>query len=197
MPPRLRAAALALALALPLAANADEADAALWRAGCSVRSAEVDAQGISRVLAACFWRDVAPEAVLAVLRDPPRLARALSTLSECRRLPDGRLLQVHSVGWPIDDRQITLDWQETLLPGGGVRFDYRGSVLQEPVERGRVLIRVDEGMWEIRPGDSGGTRLRYTSRYDAGGNLKPWVVRAFQKNGIATSLTELRAAAAL
>ncbi len=195
MPPRLALAALLLALAAPLAAAGEAADAELSRAGCSVRSAAVDAQGISRVEAACSWQDVAPEAVLAVLRDPARLARALSTLAECRRLPDGRLLQVHTVGWPIDDRQITLDWKETALPGGGTRFDYRGSARQEPLSTGRVLIRVDEGSWEIRASASGGTRLLYTSRYDAGGNLKPWVVRAFQKSGIATSLAELRASA--
>jgi hypothetical protein len=189
------AALLAVALALPLRTRAEEADADLSRAGCTVRTAAVDDQGISLVQAACTWQDVAPQAVLAVLRDPARLARALSTLAECRRLPDGRLVQVHRVGWPIDDRQITLDWSESALPGGGTRFDYHGSAAQEALVDGRVQIRIDEGSWEIRPGASGGTRLRYTSRYDAGGNLKPWVVRAFQTSGIATSLAELRAAA--
>jgi hypothetical protein len=43
---------------------------------------------------------------------------------------------------------------------------------------------------------AGGTQLYYTSRYDAGGTLKPFLVRRFQKEGIATSLEELRAAVA-
>ena len=175
------------------AENDSRDDQDLMRAGCRVRTTQVDARGMATVAADCH-RQRAPEAVLGVLRDPAKLASALSSLGECKRLPGGRVLQVHTVGWPLDDRQITLDWRETALPDGGVRFDYARSAQQEPLGKGRVAILEDEGFWEIRGDGAGGTKLAYSSRYDAGGNLKPWVVRRFQKDGIATSLEELLAA---
>jgi carbon monoxide dehydrogenase subunit G len=180
--------------ALARSASTDD-DAILERAGCRVRTAEIDARGIATVAAECEW-PLPADAVLGTLRKPEKLGEALSSLSECRRLADGRVLQVHSVGWPLEDRQVTLDWNETALADGGVRIDVRRATRQEPLARGRVAIASSEGRWEIHPAQNGGTRLTYRSRYDAGGNLKPWLVRRFQKNGIAASLEELRSAAA-
>lgn len=188
--------AFALGALFALAAHAESDsrdDQGLMRAGCRVRTTQVDARGIATVAADCHWQRT-PEAVLGVLRDPAKLGAALSSLGECKRLPGGRVLQVHTVGWPLDDRQITLDWRETALPDGGVRFDYTRAAQQEPLGDGRVAILEDAGFWEIRGDGAGGTKLAYSSRYDAGGNLKPWVVRRFQKDGIATSLEELLAA---
>jgi Polyketide cyclase / dehydrase and lipid transport len=188
--------ALPLWLAVGSSAEIQPSDAReVERAGCRIRTARVDAGGIATVSADCRWQ-LAPEAVVATVRHPERLGDALSSLRECTRLPDGRVLQVHKIGWPLGDRQVTLDWRETGLPDGGIRLDYRRADRQEPLAEGRVAIVEDEGLWVIRPDGTGGTRLSYTSRYDAGGSLKPWVVRRFQKDGIATSLEELRAAAA-
>ena len=191
-----RLAGLALSLALSrgaYAGNEARDDQDLLRAGCRVHTASVDARGVATVAAECRWAR-APAAMLEVLRNPEQLGAALSTLAECKRLPGGRVLQVHTVGWPLDDRQVTLDWRETALPDGTVRFAYQRAARQEPLGEGRVEIVEDDGLWEIRSDGAGGTRLSYTSRYDAGGSLKPWVVRRFQKDGIATSLAELLAA---
>ena len=188
--------AIALATLFAAAAHSESKasdDHDITRAGCRVRTTNVDARGIATVAADCHWQRT-PDAVLGIMRDPPRLADALSSLGECKKFPGGRVLQVHSVGWPLDDRQITLDWRESALPDGGVRFDYKRAAKQEPLGEGRVQILKDEGFWEITADGKGGTNLSYTSRYDAGGNLKPWVVRRFQKDGIATSLEELLAA---
>lgn len=189
--------ALALGLGLALASGAraeadDERD--IERAGCRIRTTEVDARGRARIEARCAWR-VAPAAVLALLRDPARLDAALSTVAEARRLADGRVFQVHSMGWPLDDRQITLDWRESALPDGGVRIDYAPAAKQEPLGEGRVQILENDGYWEVRSDGQGGTLFDYTSRYDAGGSLKPWVVRRFQKDGMATSCEQMLAAA--
>jgi len=176
-------------------ASGGDAGAEIRRAGCRVYTKSVDAGGVATVTAECRW-PLGHDAVLALLRSPQRLRDAISSLAECRKLPDGRVVQVHRVGWPLGDRQVTLDWRERRLPAGGVRFDYRRALQQEPLGEGRVEIREDEGRWEIRPDGAGGTRLVYTSRYDAGGALRPFVVRRFQKHGIASSLEELRAAVA-
>lgn len=197
---RLRSlACAALVAALPGAGGAAGPTAgdaeAVARAGCRVRTMQIDARGVATVAAECRW-PVAADAVVATIRDPAKLAGALSSLVDCQRLPDGRVLQVHSPGWPLGDRQVTLDWRETELPGGGMRFEYRRAERQEPLAAGRVAIGDHVGRWEILPDAHGGTKLSYTSQYDAGGSLKPWLVRRFQKDGIAASLAELRAAVA-
>jgi len=195
---RLRSLLLALlaALATPAAAEArGDGSAEIRRAGCRVYTERVDADGVATVTADCRW-PLELEAVLATLRSPQKLTVALTSLADWRRLPDGRVVQVHRVGWPLGDRQVTLDWRERRLPAGGVRFEYRRAANQEPLADGRVGIREDEGRWEIRRDGERGTRLVYTSRYDAGGALKPFLVRRFQKHGIASSLEELRTAIA-
>ena len=161
--------------------------------GCLVRTLAVDADGIATVEAHCRW-DVKPASLVAILRDPARLGAALSTLSECRAVP-GRRVEVHSVGWPLADRQVTVDWREQALADGGTRFSYARSRRQEPLAEGRVQIEIDEGWWEVRGGASGGATLAYSSRYDAGANLQPFVARPFLDEGIARSLRELRGAA--
>jgi hypothetical protein len=189
------AALVLLALISGASAQAGQAGGSdeVVRAGCRVRTANVDPRGIATVVAECSW-PVPSEAVLAALRDPARLSEAVSSLAEMRRLPDGRVLQVHAPGWPFEERQATLDWHEEELSGRGVRLEYRLSARQEPLGKSRVATLADDGCWEIRPGGAGGTRLSYTSRYDAGGALGPWLVRRFQKHGIAASLAELRSA---
>lgn len=162
--------------------------------GCRMRTVAVDEHGVATIEAHCRW-DVRPGWVAAILRDPARLGAALGTLSECRTVPGGRF-EVHAVGWPLADRQVTLDWREQALPNGGTRFTYERAAQQEPLAPGRVQIALDEGWWEVRPSPSGGTALAYSSRYDAGAQLEPFVARPFLENGIATSLVELRAAAA-
>jgi hypothetical protein len=191
----LLALALAIAAAAGAAAQPLERGAEIRRAGCRVYTESVDTNGVATVTAECRW-PLELSAVLATLRNPQKLTAALTSLGDWRRLPDGRVLQVHRVGWPLADRQVTLDWRERALPTGGIRFEYRRAARQEPLGKGRVGIREDEGRWEIRPDGERGTRLVYTSRYDAGGALKPFLVRRFQRHGIASSLEELRTAIA-
>jgi hypothetical protein len=190
----LLAASLALAGGAAGGSASSDGDV-LERGGCRVRTAAIDARGVATVAARCHWT-LSTESVVDTLRDPARLREALSSLRSFERLPDGRVLQVHEVGWPLDDRQITLDWRETRLAGGGVRLEVSRSLRQEPLADGRQSIRESSSLWEIRPDGAGGTLVSYLSRYDAGGNLKPWLVRRFQKRGVAASLEELHGAIA-
>jgi len=172
--------------ALPALAAAD--------ASCRARTEHVDARGVATVSAECAW-PLSPRDVLATLRDHATLASALSSLGEGWRLPDGRVVQVHQPGFPFEDRQVMLDWREFPLADGGMRISYRSAAEQVPLPPHRTSIREDEGRWLVLSDGAGGARVSYTSRYDAGGNLKPWLVRRFQRAGIARSLAEIRAAA--
>jgi hypothetical protein len=179
-------AALALLLAGP--ASAEPAH------GCTVARTRVDAAGIATFAAECRW-PVAPRAVAEIVADPAQIAAASSSLASSTRLRDGRVLNVHSVGWPIDDRQSTLATQKTWLPDGGLVLTYTLAPEQEPLGDGRVQVRRDDGRWDIRADGEGGTRLRYEQTYDAGGSLPVSLVQRTVRSSIEESLAELRAAA--
>ncbi len=162
--------------------------------GCRVRTDDLDERGVAEVSADCRW-SVPPEYVVAIVRDQDAIDEVLSSLSESTLLPDGRVFQVHSMGWVAADRQVTLRFQTRRLADDGLRADFERAAEQQPLTPGRVQITLDRGWWEIHPDGRGGTHLRYAVRYDAGGNLKPWIVRRFQKAGVALSMQELRLAA--
>jgi hypothetical protein len=179
-------AGLALAIALPAHAEAE--------LGCTVERTRVDAAGVATFSAACRW-PVPPRLVAEIVAEPALIAAASSSLAESTRLGDGRVLNVHSVGWPIDDRQSTLATERTWLPDGGLLLTYTLAAEQEPLARGRVQVRRDDGRWEIRSDGAGGTLLRYEQTYDAGGSLPVGLVQRTVRASIEESLAELRAAA--
>ena len=179
-----------LLAALPALASEPEASAP----GCTVVRTATDAEGVGTFVSECRWT-VAFEFVERVFTEDDLLEDANSNLGDGVDLGDGRSITVHTPGFPIADRQSTLESQREPLPGGGFRSRYWQSARQAQLEPGRVQVRIDEGTWEIRPVEGGGTALHYEMRYDAGGNLAPWVVRRFQAKGIASSLDEMRRAA--
>ena len=162
--------------------------------GCRVRTDDVDARGVAEVSADCRW-SIPPEQVVGIVRDQDAIDEVLSSLSESTLLPDGRVLQVHSLGWAAADRQVTLRFHTRRLADDGLRSNFECATEQQRLAAGRVQITVHRGWWEIHPDGRGGTHLRYSVRYDAGGKLRPWIVRRFQKAGVARSMEELRLAA--
>lgn len=162
--------------------------------GCLVRTDDVDEGGVAEVSADCRW-PIPPEYVVGIVRDQDAIDEVLSSLSESTLLPDGRVFQVHSMGWVAADRQVTLRFRTHRLADDGLRSDFERAAEQQPLAPGRVQITLDRGWWEIHPDGRGGTHLRYAVCYDAGGNLKPWLVHRFQKAGVALSMEELRLAA--
>jgi hypothetical protein len=160
---------------------------------CAVELARVDA-GVGTFVADCRWH-IAPRFVTAIVGDSRRVAEASSSLIESTKLADGRVVNVHSPGWPIADRQSTLAIDKRPLPGGGLMLAYELAPSQEPLPPGRVQALRDEGRWEIRGDGNGGTKLRYESRYDPGGGLPLVLVRSTVGSSIEESLREILAAA--
>lgn len=179
---------MALTLLLTSAASANEASSP----GCSVRRTAVDAEGVGTFVSECRWA-VPFEYVARAFSDDALMAEANSNLGAGEDLGDGRRISTYS-HFGVADRQVTLEGAREELPGGGFRSRYWMSPRQAPLARGRVQVRVDEGMWEIAPAPGGGTSISFEMRHDAGGNLSPWLVRTFQAPGIARSLGELRLA---
>lgn len=187
----MRPGGLVLVGALVLGSAAASADD---RLGCVTRLSEDGARGVAGASADCRWA-LPYSRVAAVVQDQEAIDAVLSSVAESRVLPDGRVLQVHTLGFGIADRQVTLDLRVRELPGPGIRVDFRRAGSQEPLVRGRVAIAVDEGFWQVTPDGPEHTRLRYRVRYDPGGRLEPWLLRRFMRAGVTRSLEEVRRAA--
>ena len=161
---------------------------------CAVRSIGEDAHGVAEIAAACRW-PIPHGRVEEILRDQGNIDDVLSSVSESTVLADGRVLQVHSMGFGIADRQVTLDFQIESLEERGVRLHFRRAPEQEHLREGRVEIRVDTGFWRVSADGRAGTQLDYSVRYDAGGRLEPWLVTRFMRFGVERALAEVRLAA--
>ena len=162
-------------------------------AGCTIALARTDAAGVATYAAECRW-PVAPRFVSEIVGDSAAIAEASTSLAESTELADGRVVNVHSPGWPIGDRQSTLAIDKRPLPEGGLLLTYTLAREQAPLGRGRVQARRDDGRWEIRA-HAGGTLLRYETTYDAGGGLPVSLVQRTVRASVAESLAELREAA--
>lgn len=189
-------------LALPAVSSGGETELAsirpgdVGRSGCVVHMGAKDANGIAEVTADCWW-DILPERVIEIVRNQDDIDEVLSSVSESTVLPDGRVVQVHTMGWAVADRQVTLLFREYALLDGGYHIDFSRARDQQRLREGTVQIALDRGSWEIHPYGEDATHLRYKVRYDAGGNLQPWMVRKLQRARIAQALEELRRAAEL
>jgi hypothetical protein len=161
--------------------------------GCVVKLASVDAQNVPTFRGECVW-SVAPASVAAVLSDPERLDAASELLIASERLADGRIVNVQKTGWPLDDRQSTIEVRDEPLPDGGLRRNFRLADTQATPREGAVQVSVDEGSYEI-VADPLGTRLVLVMRYEPGGNLPTRIVQSQSPKYIAKGLDELRAGA--
>ncbi len=161
---------------------------------CSVRVVGKDTHGVAEIAATCRW-PVPHGRVEEVLRDQDNIDEVLSSVSESTLLADGRVLQVHSLGFGIADRQVTLAFRIESLEDSGIRLHFHRALEQEHLQKGRVEIRVDNGFWRVSSDGGGGTRLDYSVRYDAGGHLEPWLVTRFMRSGVERSMAEVRRAA--
>lgn len=182
---------LALVL-LPTLAFGGERKVVAERAGCSISVGDRDEAGLDLIIADCMW-PVAPEKVIKAVKSP-EAHDFLSSVKESDRLPDGRIVQIH-VASGISDRQITLDYTDTPLANGGFKTSWTRSARQEPLREDVVDAPVDDGYWEIHPDGKGGSKVTYGLRYGVGGKVPTWLVRGFQKGGIADIVEEMRGVA--
>ena len=81
------------------------------------------------------------------------------------------------------------------LPDGGFKTSWTGSAKQEPLKDGLVVCPMSDGYWEVHPNGTN-SKVVYSLRYDAGGSVPTWLVRNFQKGGIADLVEEMKAVAA-
>jgi hypothetical protein len=158
---------------------------------CKITAGDRDAEGNNLMLCYCDWK--APLAsIKAIFKDSGEHDTYMTSVVESTVLADGRVLQVHQADG-ISDRQITLDFSEENFEDGGYKVSWTRSAKQEPLGSGRIDALLDDGYWEVRPGKDGVNKVVYGLRYDPGGRVPSFIVRAFQKNGLAVLLNEMEA----
>jgi hypothetical protein len=184
---------LAVLLLTPTAADAGERKVVAERAGCSISVGDRDADGNDLIIADCVW-EIPAEKVIKAVKAPEKHDEYMASVEESTKLADGRVLQVHFASG-ISNRQITLDFTDKDLPDGGFKTSWTGSAKQEPLRDGLVACPLSDGHWEVHP-DGANSKVQYSLRYDAGGSVPTWLVRNFQKGGIADLVEEMKAVAA-
>ncbi len=175
-------------LLLPGLAFAGDRKVVSERAGCSISVGDRDG-ATDKIIADCAW-PVPHAKVIAAVKSPER-HDFLSSVEESTKLPDGRVLQVHFASG-ISNRQITLTFTDEDLSDGGFKTSWTRAGKQEPLRDGLVDVPVSDGSWEVHPDGNGGSKVTYSLRYDAGGKVPAWLVRSFQKGGIADLVEEMR-----
>jgi len=163
------------------------------RVDCDITVGDRDAEGNNLVIAYCDWQ-VPVDKLKAAFKNVADHDDYLSSVVESEVLADGRVLQVHQADG-ISDRQITLQFSDENLDGGGYKVSWTRADKQEPLAEGRVDPPLDDGHWLVRPGKDGVNKVEYSLRYDPGGRVPTWIVRAFQKGGTGDILEEMLAAA--
>ncbi len=187
-----RALALALVL-LPTTALAGDRKEVAQRADCVITVGDRAEDGTDLIIAECAW-PVASSAVIAAVKNVSAHDDYLSSVKESTSLGGDRYLQIHEASG-IADRQITLRYTNETLADGGFKTSWTRDQAQEPLREGVVDCPRDDGWWEVHP-DGDGSKVTYGLRYDAGGKVPSWLVRSFQKGGIADIVEQMRAAAA-
>ena len=160
---------------------------------CEITAGDRDERDNNLMLSYCSW-PVAMEAIKSVFLNVADHDLYHDAVVESTVLPDGRVLQVHQASG-ISDRQVTLIYKNETFDDGGLRVSWTLAEQQEPLGSGRIQAVLDDGSWMVRPGKEGRSEITYSLRYEPGGRVPKFVVRAFQKNGIGEMLEEMRAAA--
>ena len=144
----------------------------------------------------CHWA-VAPEKLQGLLTDWAAHARYFEgvSTSEVLRVQGATSIvhQVH-VASGISDREVVLAMTIGAIPGGK-RFSWKIADDQSARQDLGVLPLLDTGSYDVTSDEGGGTHLIYELRYDAGGSVPGFVVRAFQGGGFQDMLGELAVAA--
>ncbi len=165
---------------------------------CVLYKGPAEDDGVAPMRAECRWKDVDPDALIALLTDYEAYDDLIFGIDAARvvRVEGGRAL-VHQVQSTrgIATREVLL-WMDTRRDGDAAVVSWV-QASDEPLEvaPGHVRAPRNEGAWEVRPDPEGGARVVHRIAYDPGGDVPAWLVRWFQVGGMAQVMGDVRARA--
>lgn len=180
---------LTLTLVVSATALADERKEVAKRADCVITVGDrVGATDL--VIADCQW-PIAASTIIPVVKDAGIHDDINSSVVSSVKVSDLLFHQVHQASG-ISDREVTLKFTITTLTDG-VKVAWTKAPTQQPMtDEDNVRAEQDDGYWEVHDNGDGTSQVLYGLRYDPGGRVPSWVVRAFQKGGIADIVEEMR-----
>lgn len=129
------------------------------------------------------------EEVYRVMSDAPRTAawmpmsepgvpvKVLSVVSPSERVE----LTLQRFPWPLAGRYTVCRARAERAPNGAIHVAYESVPASEaPVQQGRVLARVLEGVFDLTPEGNSRTRVEIRMRTDPGGQIPKALVNQFQ-----------------
>lgn len=180
---------LVLTFAVSASALADERKEVAKRADCVISVG--DRVGVTDlVLADCQW-PIAASKIIPVIKDAGIHDKVMSSVVSSDKVGDLLYHQVHQASG-ISDREATLKFTITET-GDTVKVAWTLAPTQQPkTDEDNVAAVQDDGHWLVKDNGDGTSYVQYALRYDPGGRVPSWVVRAFQKGGIADIVEEMR-----
>ena len=139
--------------------------------------------------------DLTTDRIAAVVRDPLRLAEAVSSLGQRTRVLEDRggilrVLQFHESRL-IADREVVVDWR-VQKEGNTHVVTWTPSKDQTGRSGDNIPPAVHEGRWEVSP-HAEGSEVVYYVKYLPGGNVPDRMVRSFVAKGVSKVVDELLA----
>lgn len=180
---------LVLTFTASVTALADERKEVAQRADCVITVGDrVGATDL--VIADCQW-PIPASTIIPVVKDAGIHDEINSSVVSSVKAGDLLFHQVHQASG-ISDREVTLKFTIDTL-SDGVKVSWTKAPTQQPMtDEDNVRAIQDDGYWEVHDNGDGTSRVLYGLRYDPGGRVPSWVVRAFQKGGIADIVEEMR-----
>jgi hypothetical protein len=180
---------LVLTSLVSVTALADERKEVAERADCVITVG--DRVGVTDlVIADCQW-PIAASTIIPVIKDAGIHHQVMSSVVRSDKVSDLLFHQVHQASG-ISDREVTLKFTVQTY-ADGVKVSWTRAAAQQPMtDEDNVQAVQDDGYWEVRDNGDGTSHVFYGLRYDPGGRVPSWVVRAFQKSGIADIVEEMR-----
>jgi hypothetical protein len=139
-----------------------------------------------------------PRDVLSWIQDVSTHTGWMHNCEEARLLGndgDGVVYSYSRMGspWPVSDRDVVLRVETTPSSDGAVRVEFRSTDEVEVAEVSSV-VRMPrlEGHYDLRPLESGGTRVEYRLDTDPGGSLPGWLVKRASRDLPYFTLLNLR-----
>jgi hypothetical protein len=138
-----------------------------------------------------------PQNVLSWIHDVSTHTGWMHNCEEARLLRDeGAVVYTYNrldSPWPVSDRDVILRVETIASADDAVRVEFRSTdEVELPAVSSVVRMPRVEGYYDLRPLDSGGTRVEYRLDSDPGGSLPGWLVKRTSRNLPYFTLINLR-----
>ena len=163
--------------------------------GCTYFKSPKHASGYPTLRAECTWSDVTPAQLDALLSDLEGHDEIHSSIAEAKVVgttTSGTKVYQRHVASGISDREANMEYTRAVS-GDTITHAWSMTADQPTPAAGNEAPAHNSGKWELSP-DGAGAKVVYELRYEPGGSVPGFVVRAFQTSDFVLIVQELHKA---